>query len=1000
MTLNVKGNFKPSNIRKNLLTISLLFILTLSCLTSYPLAVQGIERTAGENSVAHVTNEAGLRNAVSNAASGTPVTIIFDRSISLGLVESTPLTIPASADITLTSNSELIGSNIEFFSLYGVNGASTITINNGGTLKLAGIIVTHVTGTTGNGVTVNSGGTLLMSGGIISSNSGSGVSSSGSFVMEGGVISGNTVGVYNYGGSFVMEGGVISNNSGNGVSIYGTGTYIGGVYTIVGSFVMEGGVISGNSGSGVSSSGSFVMEGGVISGNTASSGGGVISGGSFVMRGGVISGNTASSGGGGVYNSGSFVMRGGEVSGNAATLVNWSYRGSGGGVYVSGGRFDLYGGTISGNMAAGNGGGVWVTDATSSFDRFRIPEEAVGVVFENNRASVAYDRLLIHDPIYEAYIEGEVTWSAPFTQGYNNYDVSYVPSGVSPRESFAVTVVGSNAPITGAGNYVEKAVVIIDAGDAPEGKEFKRWETDSTDVVFGNVNSAITAFVMPAYPVEVTAVFGEATVVLYSVVVVSEGLNVVVGRYAAGETVNINAGAAPEGFQFANWVTDSEDIVFKDANSVSTSFVMPNHAVEVTAVFEKIKDDAVVVLVGIVAVAVDSKTVYVVGDGLDLSGLVVTALYSDGSSNQVSDYVTNPQNGIVLDTVGLVPVTVSYTENDVTKTTSFTVTVSLQSDLHTVAFDSAGGSEVKPQMVAVGECANEPEAPVREGYVFLGWYLNDVKFDFEEPITQDLTLVAKWEEIIVPTTYTVTYEANGGVGNVPVDSNGPYDFGSVVTILGQGELSCEGYVFRGWSQNPNNHDYVSMPSWTFTIEYNVVYYAVWEETTRQYTVIYDANGGVGNVPVDSNGQYVIGSTVTLLDQGELSCEGYVFRGWSQDSANPSYVSEPNWMFTILGDVVYYAVWEETTRQYTVTYNANGGVGNAPVDSNSPYVIGSAVTLLDQGELSCEGYVFRGWSQNPNNPTYVSEPNWMFTILGDVVYYAVWEEIPQPTETTF
>ena len=71
-----------------------------------------------------------------------------------------------------------------------------------------------------------------------------------------------------------------------------------------------------------------------------------------------------------------------------------------------------------------------------------------------------------------------------------------------------------------------------------------------------------------------------------------------------------------------------------------------------------------------------SKTSYVVGETLNLSGLVITANYSDNSSSVVTGYTTNPANGATLNTVGTQVVTVSYVENSITKTTTFNVTVS------------------------------------------------------------------------------------------------------------------------------------------------------------------------------------------------------------------------------------------------------------------------------------------------------------------------------------
>jgi len=56
----------------------------------------------------------------------------------------------------------------------------------------------------------------------------------------------------------------------------------------------------------------------------------------------------------------------------------------------------------------------------------------------------------------------------------------------------------------------------------------------------------------------------------------------------AGATVAISATTPPSGQRFLNWTTTSAGVVFADANSVSTTFVMPNQAVTVTANFENI----------------------------------------------------------------------------------------------------------------------------------------------------------------------------------------------------------------------------------------------------------------------------------------------------------------------------------------------------------------------------------------------------------------------------
>ena len=65
-----------------------------------------------------------------------------------------------------------------------------------------------------------------------------------------------------------------------------------------------------------------------------------------------------------------------------------------------------------------------------------------------------------------------------------------------------------------------------------------------------------------------------------------------------------------------------------------------------------------------------------------------------------------------------------------------------------VDFNSNGGSEVQAQDVYDTKRATEPEAPTKEDYVFAGWYTDAEltnAYDFSTPVTQDITLYAKWE---------------------------------------------------------------------------------------------------------------------------------------------------------------------------------------------------------------------------------------------------------------
>lgn len=71
-----------------------------------------------------------------------------------------------------------------------------------------------------------------------------------------------------------------------------------------------------------------------------------------------------------------------------------------------------------------------------------------------------------------------------------------------------------------------------------------------------------------------------------------------------------------------------------------------------------------------------TKTTYEYGDTLQTTGMVVTASYSDSTSSAVTGYSCSPTS---LTAVGTQKITVSYTENGVTQSASFNVTVERKS---------------------------------------------------------------------------------------------------------------------------------------------------------------------------------------------------------------------------------------------------------------------------------------------------------------------------------
>lgn len=176
---------------------------------------------------------------------------------------------------------------------------------------------------------------------------------------------------------------------------------------------------------------------------------------------------------------------------------------------------------------------------------------------------------------------------------------------------------------------------------------------------------------------------------------------------------------------------------------------------------------------------------------------------------------------------------------------------------YVVNFNTDGGNSVSNQIINKDGTITKPQDPVRDGYKFLGWYSNNVLFDFNTPVTKNLELVAKWEKAKDNSTtgtttttkktttkkndttnttttkktttttteakkYTVTFDSNGGskVSSKEVTSGSKVSKPSNPTRTG--------YKFSGWTLNNKAYDFNSK------VTSNITLVAKW--TAKTYTV--------------------------------------------------------------------------------------------------------------------------------------------------------------------
>lgn len=74
-------------------------------------------------------------------------------------------------------------------------------------------------------------------------------------------------------------------------------------------------------------------------------------------------------------------------------------------------------------------------------------------------------------------------------------------------------------------------------------------------------------------------------------------------------------------------------------------------------------------------------------------------------------------------------------------------------DFHTLTFDTMGGSKIAPETVRHGLTVAKPKDPVNGGFLFDGWYTDKTfrhRYDFSTPLTEDITIYAKWFLIVLP----------------------------------------------------------------------------------------------------------------------------------------------------------------------------------------------------------------------------------------------------------
>lgn len=207
---------------------------------------------------------------------------------------------------------------------------------------------------------------------------------------------------------------------------------------------------------------------------------------------------------------------------------------------------------------------------------------------------------------------------------------------------------------------------------------------------------------------------------------------------------------------------------------------------------------------------------------------------------------------------------------------------------YTITFNSDGGSSVSQQKLKEGEKVTKPSAPVKKGYAFDGWFIEDEEYDFNNDVTSNLTLKAKWTK-----TYTVSFNTDGGN---PITS--------IQVREGQKATAPvppqkEGYSFIAWYYNDTAFNFTTTP-----INADIELKAKWSILT--YLVTFDSDNGQNNTyqTIEVNNKVTKPETPTKT--------GYTFLGWYDSDNNEYDFSKP-----VTSDINLTAKWIDTNSTINI-----------------------------------------------------------------------------------
>ena len=305
---------------------------------------------------------------------------------------------------------------------------------------------------------------------------------------------------------------------------------------------------------------------------------------------------------------------------------------------------------------------------------------------------------------------------------------------------------------------------------------------------------------------------------------------------------------------------------------------------------------------------------------------------------------------------------------------------------YTVSYQTTYGTLNKTsQSVAYnskGSCTlTMPDNTAEFTYTFVGWYTaangGGTKVGSELTLeTPAIKGTVTYYAYVTRSTksYTHTFNANGGGTVSPATITKAYNtaLGTLPTV------SRTGYTFVGWFDTSAASGGTQATTAT-KVTGTKTWYARW--SINSYTFTFDENGG--NTPstttITKEYNTAVG-TLPTCTRNANNTYTYAFAGWFDTSAS-SGGTQLTTSTKVISNKTWYARWTPTYKNYTVTWDGNGGT---PSKSSSSFHYNDALGTLPTATRT--EYTFKGWSTSKTGTVNV---NTTTKVTANVTYYAVW-----------